>query len=57
MTMLTLCPPVIPEVVVPLDALEIGEVIDKWLDLEPRQGRDDVVEGAIRLQVTLTELE
>ena len=55
--MLTLCPPVIPEVVVPLDALEIGEVIDKWLDLEPRQGRHDVVEGAIRLQVTLTELE
>jgi hypothetical protein len=35
----------------------MGEVVDKWFDLEPREGRDDVVTGAIHLQVTLTELD
>jgi Ca2+-dependent lipid-binding protein len=45
------------EIVIPLLELEIGEVIDKWYDLEPREGRDEVVSGSIHLQVTMTPEE
>lgn len=45
------------EIVMPLYILEMGEVIDKWYDLEPREGRDEVVSGSIHLQVTMTPEE
>jgi len=45
------------EIMIPLLELEMGEVIDKWYDLEPREGRDEVVSGSIHLQVTMTPEE
>jgi hypothetical protein len=36
--------------------MEMGQVIDKWFDLEPREDKDDEVSGAIHLQFTLNEV-
>ena len=44
------------EVVVPLDVLDFGQVVDKWYDLEPRENKDELVSGSIHLQVVIQPL-
>ena len=44
------------EVVVPLDILDFGQVVDKWYDLEPRENKDELVSGSIHLQVVIQPL-
>jgi len=43
------------EIIIPLDVMYFGQVVDKWYDLESRQGKDDEVSGSIHLQIVMTE--
>jgi Ca2+-dependent lipid-binding protein len=43
------------EIIIPLDVMDVGQVVDKWYDLEPRQGKDDEVSGSIHLQIVMIE--